>query len=88
MELKCDTVTLTALEQEVIDNIRGSDWWPECGNEDDPVWAFCATEGGNEKQLRGALSSLIKKGIVGFQGESRKGEDDEVVWLIAKEVAV
>ena len=61
-----DEAQLTELELRVINNIINTDYVPELDG--GPTWAFEATYD-NPGQLRGALSSLIKKGYVGFQDD-------------------
>ena len=68
---------LTRMEKMVLNALRNNDY-NDC-YQDDYTWAFCATEysGLETKQARGAFSSLIKKGLVGFQED----EDEDIAWL-------
>jgi len=70
------------MEMAVLNNIAFNDY--NNGSEDDPTWAFCATEETSEfteKELRGAFSSCIKKGLAGFQKEPN---DESLVWITFK----
>ena len=68
---------LTRMEKMVLNALRNNDY-NDC-YQDDYTWAFCATEysGLETKQARGAFSSLIKKGLVGFQED----EEEDIAWL-------
>ena len=79
MDTQKDSEYLTVMEHAVIYNILNNEY-ANAGTENDPCWSFCATEpiyNFAPKQLRGALSSLIKKGLVRFQDEG----EDSMVWL-------
>jgi hypothetical protein len=59
-----DTISVTDLEKEVIDNIIHSEYMDVRDERmiDWSVWSFSATN--QNKQLAGALGSLVKKGLV------------------------
>ena len=68
---------LTRMEKMVLNSLRNNPY-NDC-YQDDYTWAFCATEysGLETKQARGAFSSVIKKGLVGFQED----EEEDIAWL-------
>lgn len=68
---------LTNMEKMVLNAMRENDY-NDCYQENG-TWAFCATEysGLDTKQARGAFSSVIKKGLVGFQED----EEEDIAWL-------
>jgi len=73
---------MTPMEKTVMLNIADNEY-NNAGTVDDPAWAFVATEsacGFTTSQLRGALSSCIKKGTVEYQ----EAGDDSMVWLTKK----
>ena len=78
MEVKME---LTELETKILNNLGDNEY---IHSPDEVSWAFCALEGINPKRGRGAISSLIKKGIIEVQ-ESGGGEED-IAWLTAEGV--
>lgn len=66
--------TITELEKQVIDNIINSEFQDNIGSKmiNYCVWSFSATN--ENKQLAGALGSLVKKGLC--FAEKEKGEDE------------
>jgi len=73
---------MTPMEKTVMLNIADNEF-DNTGTADDPAWAFVATEsacGFTTSQLRGALSSCIKKGLVEYQ----EAGDESMVWLTEK----
>ena len=68
---------LTNMEKMVLNAMRDNDY-NDC-YQDDGTWAFCATEysGLDTKQARGAFSSVIKKGLAGFQED----DEEDIAWL-------
>lgn len=68
---------LTNMEKMVLNALRNNPY-NDC-YQDDYTWAFCTTEysGLDTKQARGAFSSVIKKGLVGFQED----EEEDIAWL-------
>ena len=70
-----DEAQLTESALEVIDYIVNTDYVQKLDG--GPTWEFEATYD-NPSQLRGALSSLIKKGYVGFQEDG----EDSTVWIV------
>lgn len=70
---------LTELEKQVLINIAESEYIDVQSIEkllNYPTWSFVATN--QQKQLTGALSSCVQKGLVGCDN-TVKG--DETVWL-------
>ncbi len=72
-------ISLTELEKQVLINIAESEYIDVTTIEqllNYPTWSFVATD--QKKELTGALSSCVKKGLVGCDN-TVKG--DETVWL-------
>ena len=65
-----NTKFITDLERKVIKNIINSEYMNAQGEDmiNFPVWSFTATD--ENKQLAGALGSLVKKGLV-FSDDER-----------------
>lgn len=70
MDTLTDTKFVTDLERQVIENIINSEYMDAQGENmvDWAVWTFTATN--ENKQLAGALGSLVKKGLVYSDDES------------------
>jgi len=70
MENLTDTKFVTDLERKVIENIINSEYMDAKGEDmiNWGVWTFTATN--ENKQLAGALGSLVKKGLVYSDDES------------------
>lgn len=64
MEILTDTKFVTDLERQVIENIINSEYMDAQGEDmvGWGVWTFTATN--ENKQLAGALGSLVKKGLL------------------------
>jgi hypothetical protein len=77
--------TITELEQKVMINIAESEYIDVQSLDelvDYPTWSFVATDSSN--QLKGALGSLVKKGLVVCASDGNK--DDETCHLTASGV--
>jgi hypothetical protein len=79
MELT-DTYNVTELEKQVLKNIINSEYMDVTGKDmiNWAVWTFSVTN--EDKQLAGALGSLVKKGLC-----SVEEEESETVCYLTKE---
>lgn len=80
------TESYTRLELTVLRNIRLSEYidfqYPE-QLINQPAWSFSVTDGRENNgftpnQIKGAMGSCVKKGLIGCQND---GTDDETCWL-------
>lgn len=73
-------MNLTKMEKMVLNALRNNDY-NDCYQENG-TWAFVVTyySGLDPKQARGAFSSVIKKGLAGFQEDP----EEDIAWLTDK----
>jgi len=76
------TIHLTDMEKDVILSIANSEYSDEPG---DPIWSWNIADNTKitkKEQVSGVVSSLVKKGLVGSDGQSEG--NDSCTWLTKK----